>query len=370
MSRTMRRAFPVVTALAVLYASPHLPSQRVFAQAHPSTAELICGYADWINGRRSDAAMIGVDLDTARRDLSRFDPLSLPVGPRATPAAARETRRRLIATFALELAAIGSKKHAAAAARLVEWACPYVRSHAPVNDFDRAWQLAALAVLEGGVDSEVLHGHLDHVQAMMPDEPRLVLARGIAEEQFGAPAEVLTRTATDAGLARARDALARDERERIRASERAMSRFQEAGAKDASLRAEAALRRGHVLLRLNRYDAALAAWVNVENMTDDRAVIFLVHLFRGLAFEGRARIDEARHSYLTALGISPGAHSATLRLAALTFQHGHGEPPYRPIDALLRDDDPRRDPWWSYYAADWRFWYPRIDRVRAMLREP
>ena len=370
MSRTMRRSFPIVAILALLCASPGLPCHSIAAQARASTADLIAGYADWVNGRRGDVAMIAVDLDSARRDLGRFDPSALPVGPHATPAEARETRRRLVTAFALELAAVGSKKHAAAAARLVEWACPYVRSHTPANDFDRAWQLAALSVLEGGVDSQVLHDHLDHIQATMSDEPRVVLARGIAEEQFGAPAEVLTRTETAAGLARARDALAREESARLRASERAIARFQEAGDKDDGLRAEAALRKGHVLLRMNRYDAALAAWVNVENMTDDRAVIFLVHLFRGLALEGRARIDEARHSYLTALAVSPGAHSATLRLAALGFQHGHGEPSYRPIDTLLHDDDPRRDPWWSYYAADWRFWYPRIDRVRGMLREP
>lgn len=370
MLRTMRRASSIAPVLALLCALPGIPPRQASAQCHATTADLIASYADWVNGRRTDVAMIALDLDTARRDLGRFDPSALPVDPQATPAQARESRRRLLAAFALELAAVGSKKHAAAAARLVEWACPYVRSHTPVNDFDRAWQLAALAVLEGGVDSQVLHDHLDHIQAMLPDEPRVLLARGIAEEQFGAPAEVLTRTETAAGLARAREALAREEGERFRASERAIACFEEAAAKDASLRAEATLRKGHVLLRMNRYDAALAAWVNVETMTEDRALIFLVHLFRGLAFEGRARIDEARHSYLTALNVSPGAHSATLRLAALAFQHGHGEQPYGLIDALLRDDDPRRDPWWSYYAADWRFWYPRIERVRAMLREP
>ena len=40
------------------------------------------------------------------------------------------------------------------------------------------------------------------------------------------------------------------------------------------------------------------------------------------------------------------------------------------VKALLQDDDPRRDPWWSYYAADWRFWYPRIAAVREKLKQP
>jgi hypothetical protein len=93
-----------------------------------------------------------------------------------------------------------------------------------------------------------------------------------------------------------------------------------------------------------------------------------VHLFRGLAFEQRGRVDEARESYREALALSPAAHSATLRLAALEFRYGRGDAPETLVDGLLASDDPRRDPWWSYYAADWRFWYPRIERVRAMLR--
>jgi hypothetical protein len=43
-----------------------------------------------------------------------------------------------------------------------------------------------------------------------------------------------------------------------------------------------------------------------------------------------------------------------------------GDDPSPSIEAVLRDNDPRRDPWWSYYAADWRFWYPRIQRVREL----
>src|SRR5262249_19175096 len=78
-------------------------------------------------------------------------------------------------------------------------------------------------------------------------------------------------------------------------------------------------------------------------------------------------LARARESYLKALEISPGAHSATIRLAALTFRTGRRDEPDRLLEKLFVDDDPRRDPWWSYYAADWRFWYPRIGRVRAMI---
>ena len=121
-----------------------------------------------------------------QRQLARFDPSSLPTPRGGRHAEAREEQRRLITTFALELAAVGSRRHAAAAARLVEWACPYVRAHTPQNDFDRAWQLAALSVLEGGIDSTGLHDHLDHVHALFPDEPRAACSRAASPRSSSA----------------------------------------------------------------------------------------------------------------------------------------------------------------------------------------
>jgi tetratricopeptide (TPR) repeat protein len=326
--------------------------------------DVLAAYAEWIQGRGPAQELIAPDLDAARQALGRVDPGTIPVDPALPAAAARERQRRLMTAFALELAALGAHKQAAAAARLIEWACPYVRSHAPIDDFDRAWQLAALAVLEGGIDSTALHAHLDHVHAGFGGDPRHVLARAIADEQFGAPAEVLTRSVSAAGLARAREALARAEGERYRALDRAIARFRDAAGLPP-IAAEATLRMGHVQHRLARHDAALATWATIETLTPDPAVLYLVHLFRGLANESYGRTDAARDAYRAALRLSPKAHSANMRLAALGYVHGV-EDPYPAIEALLRDNDPRRDPWWSYYAADWRFWYPRIERVRAL----
>jgi tetratricopeptide (TPR) repeat protein len=342
----------------------------VRGQAQPPMAELVTEYVDWINGKHAPPDLTAADLDVARRDLGRIDPSTIPVDPALPAVQAREIRRRILTSFALEMAAIGARRHASSAARLVEWACAYVRTHAPLNDFDRAWQLAALAVLEGGIDSHTLADHVAHAQAIFHDEPRLLLARGVAEEQFNAPSEALVRSENASGLLRARDALVRAEGESFRASERAIARYQEA-AHDESLAAEALLRAGHVQLRLSRFDAALGSWKGIEDRTKDPALLFLLHLFRGIAHEGRARIDEARASYNAALAISPKAHSATMRLSALSFRYGHDDDQTAVLaGALLQDDDPRRDPWWSYYAADWRFWYERIGRVRVLLRTP
>lgn len=336
------------------------------AQSPSPVADLLSSYVDWVQGHRTGVALVAVDLDAARRELAHVDPADLPTAPHLSASEARESQRRLLTTFALELAAAGSNTHAAAAARLVEWACPYVRGHAPANDFDRAWQLAALALLEGGIDSNALLAHLDHVRWSVADEPRFVLARGIAEEQVSAPFEGLYGSPIAADFTHAKEALARVEGERYRAAERAIARFRDAS-RDDSLRAEARLRLGHVQLEMHRYGDALASWSDLESQTSDPAVIYLDRLFRGLAYEGLERVADARSSYEGALQISPGAHSATMRLAAMEFRHGGGGDPGGRIAALLRDDDPRRDPWWSYYAADWRFWYPRIEHVRTFL---
>jgi len=363
--RFLRRILGTVCVLAGVSTGP-VPSAGQQAGSS-SITDLLTSYADFVQGRRTGVELIAIDLDFARWNLSRFDPSSLPTAAGAGTAAAREEQRRLVTAFALELAAVGSKRHAAAAARLVEWACPYIRAHAPKNDFDRAWQLAALALLEGGIDATGLHDHVGHVRALFPDEPRLLLARGIAEEQVSAPSEVLTRSVSGAGLARAREIAARVAGERFRAAERAADRFREAAA-DETLRAEANLRLGHVKLEMGRDDEALAALEGVERLTEDRALVYLAHLFRGIALENRGRPAEARLSFRQALAQSPGAHSATLRLAALEFRHGRIDEPATLLDPLLRNDDPRRDPWWSYYAGDWRFWYPRIERVRSLLK--
>lgn len=337
------------------------------AQSQASTAELVSQYAESIDGKRGAVDLTAADLDAVRRELSRLDPSVIPLDASVPPERAREIRRRVLTTFALEVAAVGSTRHAGPAGRLVEWACAYVRTHAPLNEFDAAWQLAALAVLEGGIDSHALSEHVSHARPVFPSDPRLRLARGIVEEQFNAPAEAYVRGETAATQQRAREAAAHAEGESYRASERALARFQEAAADDA-VHAEALLRAGHVELRLFRYDAALATLKDVDGRTDDPALLFLVNLFRGIAYEGRARLDDARQAYASALTISPNAHSATLRLAALGFRYGHGTDSPALLDSLLRDSDPRRDPWWSYYAADWRFYYPRIARVRAFVR--
>jgi tetratricopeptide (TPR) repeat protein len=358
-------AVAAAVLLAVLF---HTASPQASAlQTQGSTASLISAYADWLHGARKEVDLTVFDLDAARQDLGRLNPELLP-GPRGLSTdELREMRRRLVTTFALEIAAVGSHRHASAAGRLIEWACQYVRSHSPINDFDRAWELAALAALEGSIDSEGLHAHLTHLHGPFADDPRVQLAYGVAEEQFNAPSETLTRSLAAIELARAKQEIVRSAGEDARAFDRAIGRYRE-GLKVPAIHAEAALRLGHVQLMLRHYDEALASWNEVGDSPADPALVYLARLFRGLAFEGLKRDDEARAAYQSAAALSPSAHSVNMRLAVLAFRDGHLQQSQQTIERLLTDDDPRRDPWWSYYAADWRFWYPRVARVRELLK--
>jgi tetratricopeptide (TPR) repeat protein len=298
---------------------------------------------------------------------------SLPVvrisrGSRSKPsqreAIPDEPQRRVLSAFALELAQAGADRQSAAAARLVEWACPLVRSHTPVNDFDRAWHRAALSLLEGAVDGRQLAAHVEHSQPTVGDDPRMQLATAVADEQLIAPREIIG-PASDTELRRL--GLATTDGERLRVGDRAIESFTLATTV-GDVRAEARLRLGHVQWQLGRFDDSLASWAGIEQLTEDRALIYLVHLFRGLSLEGLGRWDEAKHAYAAALVVSPGAHSAVIRIGALEFLHGDRAAANRWLGPLLRDDDPGRDPWWSYYAADWRFWYQAIDALRAQVR--
>ena len=349
-------------AAVFVHGGPTSASQR-------TTASFVSDYAAWVRGgARSEFDLTVVDLDALREDLAGLKPTQLPMQRGATPDETRESQRRLVTTFALETAAVGAKRHAPAAERLIEWACQYIRSHTPVNDFDRAWELAALAALEGAIDSEGLRAHLDHLHGAFADDPRAKLAYGITAEQFNAPSEVLSRSLAAIDLGRAGQGVARSDGEAGRAAERAIARYQDA-LNTPAIHAEAALRLGHVYLMQHRDDLALAAWKDVgESPDDDPALVYLARLFRGLAYEDLKRDDDARVAYQAAADLSPSAHSVNMRLAVLAYRAGRTQESREIVEHLLERDDPRTDPWWSYYAGDWRFWYTRIGHVRSLLQ--
>src|SRR4051812_3149723 len=97
----LRTACLSLLLTAALTAAPQPPAP---------IADLLADYAEWIQGRRPALDLNAADLDAARQSLARIDPGTLAVDPALSPAEARERQRRLVASFALELAALGSRK--------------------------------------------------------------------------------------------------------------------------------------------------------------------------------------------------------------------------------------------------------------------
>ncbi len=208
--------------------------------------------------------------------------------------------------------------------------------------------MLGFALLAGAVDADTLESHVTHVKFQFPNEPRLSLERGIAEELRTAPFyEPGTQSADDIQKHR----------------EEAAKRYA-AAAKVAAVKDEALLHLGHVRLDLGKPDDALAALDQVSTASGDPTLTYLVHLFRGMALDRLGRTDEARQAYQAALAVRP-AESASLALAALTFRRGdRGEADAMVHELLTRPTRPA-DPWLEYWPGD----YPRSGTLIIAMRE-
>jgi tetratricopeptide (TPR) repeat protein len=324
-------------------------------QGVAKTADVLTKYLDTVDSAPQalgPVAAIG-NLDQVRKDLDRLEPA---FGPALTA----DRRRRVIASFTLEVAAAGMAYEPSAAGRLLEWECQKIRVHAPPDEFDARWQLASLSLFEAMRDPGVLEAHLAHAQAQTPSEPRFVLGYAIAAEQR-------------ADLARsAQSSDSRADAEAQRRDDEALRRFKNALA-DARInrpaeRAEAWLRTGHLELEARRTELALAALAESERSATEPSVIYLARLFRGIALESQDKLDDARASYESALQTLPGSHAATMALAALAFRQGDRRGAKGLTDALMGERRPTLDPWWSYGMGDFRLWPERIQAMRDFLK--
>jgi tetratricopeptide (TPR) repeat protein len=349
----MMRA-PFVAAILTLAAAAPAPAQDV------SVEQLFARYRQRDPLVAQDFLAIP-DAHVARRELERFGPRFLS-GDRKTA----DERRRWLMTFALELAKAHSEKESVSAGLIVEWACQYVRRHEPLDEFDRRWQMAATAMLQGAINPRVLEMHLRHMGAQFPRESRLALARALVAEQLTAPREVLARGRAAAAAA-ASGRRSRESPTLLDLHEEAARRFQELAIAEPSLRAEANVRRARVYIWLDRHQDALLALDDVERLTKDPALVYLSRLFRGLALKGLGRPEDAQLAWVSALQVGPGAQSAMMSLATAMFAAGERAAADLMIVRMLERNDPRADPWWAYWAGDYRFWYQLISAVRELL---
>jgi tetratricopeptide (TPR) repeat protein len=220
-------------------------------------------------------------------------------------------------------------------------------------------------VLQGAINPRVLDMHLRHMSAQFPREPRLALARALVTEQLTAPREVLARGRAAAAVPTGRRP--RESPSLLELHDAAARRFQELALSEPGLRAEANVRRARVYIWVGRHQDALLALEPVEQLTKDPALIYLSRLFRGLALEGLGRPQDAQLAWVSALRVGPGAQSAMMSLATAMFAAGERAAADLMIAKMLERNDQRADPWWAYWAGDYRFWYQLIGAVRELL---
>ncbi len=327
-----------IVSLAIAAAAP------VYAQR----AWVIEWLKDYAAGRHDDVArrletvasvrQLEGDLESLAKNWLKTEPV--------------DARRRELAAFALE-AALARVDQGTAAGRLVEWGCRHIRRIAKPGDFEHRWHLAAFAVLGGAVDPDALQAHVTHVKFQFPGEPRLLFERAVASELSAADFFTLGRVS------------ASQVRERY---EEAARRYREAtGVPDADVQVEAWLRLGRVEGQLGREAEALAA-LDEAGRAADPAVRYLALLFRGQVLERLGQMEPARQAYHAALRIAPGAHAATMSLAALMFRAGERLEAEQAVAALLSRTPPAPDPWWTYWPADYRRAGVLMQAMRGALR--
>ena len=269
----------------------------------------------------------------------------------ATLALPADQARRYAAAFATE-AVFAKFEQSQSAAKLIEWACRQIRRIQKPGPYEQQWHLAAFALLGGTADPNAIETHIGHVRLQFPNEQRLLLQRGIAEELRA------SRFAFGKGT------VPFDLPKRL---DEAAKRFTEAAAVE-STRGEALLRLGHVELSRDRPDAALAALNTAEPALGDRDLVYLVRLFRGMAFERQNRLDQARAAFESALAARPDTQSASIALASVLFRTSDRDRANTIVNDLLSRERQVNDPWWVYPPGDFRLVDARMASLRQALK--
>ena len=304
---------------------------------------------------------LDVVLDALKRDGAAWIAQD---GPKWT-----DRRRMVLATFALEVAHAGLDTQWTNSKNLLEWTCTLLRRERAASGFERAWHLAALALLEGARDLEALEIHLAHMKARIPDEPRLRLARAFVTETIWWD-DVMNAWAFNMGSGMpGTPALMPTPRK---------GQPPDPGALDPAhalvpllevpeTRNEAALRLGFLSWRAGLADQALD-YLRTITAPDDPGQAHLAHLFRAWSYERQQKNDQAIEALRQSLDLVPGAQSASLLLAVRLHSAGRGQEAKAVMDRMLELDPPVFDPWRNYGYGDLRRWSVLIDDLRRRLR--
>jgi tetratricopeptide (TPR) repeat protein len=328
-----------------------------------------------LNERRSLApgpedrfVRLGRELDAAVVEWIAVDPV------------ARERRSLIASTLLLE----GSGECLRVRYQLascIDWLNVGLRARQthPAADFDRLWYLAALSVVEGTRDANIIEQFVKLSRASLSNEPEteLALARTIelrwpdrslqvgrdhSAKATSPEAPLLTRTLPYRAPASLPRYSGRSIEADLTAARRAFERVRE----QASVRAEATLRLGRVASRLHEDRSALEYLGEARQFSGDSEIVHLSHLIQGEIYERTGRRAEAIQAYRAALSAMPGGRTATMALADLLLETGARQEGAA-LSNAARKLNARDDPWYRYLDGGMRHWAARMARVREAL---
>lgn len=241
---------------------------------------------------------------------------------------------------------------------LIDWGATLLRDAGPPREPERLWNLAAIAVAERAEDFEFLIGSpfeprtnpgdeiafLTPLVKRFPDEPRFVLAQGIALSWRTWPASYRSTQ----GMREAQESL------------EGLSDVEGVGS-------EAKVRLGEIHLRHGDAAGALDLFTAADGDSRDPYVVYLARFLAGQALEREHQNADAIAAYRSALRVVPGAQSASIALAADSFQADDRVEAGRVIVASLSSGRAIVDPWRTFGDGDDRFWPELIAALRAEI---
>jgi tetratricopeptide (TPR) repeat protein len=249
-----------------------------------------------------------------------------------------------------------------------------------VPDFDRHWYLAALAIVEGSRQSDLIDQFVKVARTALPNESALDLSRAFAielrfpdrqlaiEGTVGSRATVssqtlITQTTANRPPTPLPDLAPRREPDLTLLEARdAFERLRDRPLVDA----EATLRMGRVAARLRENDTAVKLLGSVPRLTSEPDLVHLSHLFQGEIYQRTGRTREAVAAYRAALTAVPRARTAAQMLADLLLETSERQEG-TVLAADARTYSASVDPWYRYMDGSMRKWPERVARLRESL---
>jgi hypothetical protein len=305
----------------------------------------------------------------------------------------RNWPRNTAAAFALEASAAAFVVDRRSAFDILELGCDRLREVRPTS-WELDWQIAAMALtleppspgqppalvqlaadpVMGGNDLPSGRGvrveHDRHLRVRFPKEPLIALAFGLlGEAQLYYSQQIVTPVFTSPVRSSASWAGTGRFGSGVDAKVIAAPFEDVLASSDASLRAEAMLHLGFIRNSEKRHDEALRLWAQVRAESPEPRVQYLASLFRARALWGvQDQGDKAIAALEDALTVRPGAHAASVSLAALYFLSQQPDRAAAVIEAQLAADPETDDPWRSYLRGVSLRWPARLRIVREGLK--